>query len=81
MPDELKEQACEHIETTYNKYKGMIENDWELSNLENLNNLKHSVMQERDPGEWQKFIDVQRASDKFRNIDGRNYIPWMRDYV
>ena len=81
MPDELKEQACEHIEATYNKYKGMIENDWEQSNLENLNNLKHSVMQERDPGEWKKFIDVQRASDKFRNIDGRNYIPWMRDYV
>ena len=81
MPDELKEQACEHIEITYNKYKGMIENDWELSNLENLNNLKHSVMQERDPGEWQKFIDVQRASDKFRNIDGRKFIPWMRNYV
>ena len=81
MPDELKEQACEHIEATYNKYKGMIENDWELSNLENLNNLKHSVMQECDPGEWKKFIDVQRASDKFRNIDGKKFIPWMRDYV
>ena len=38
-------------------------------------------MQECDPGEWKKFIDVQRASDKFRNIDGKKFIPWMGNYV
>ena len=49
--------------------------------MENLNNLKHSIMQERDPDKWQQFIDVQRASDKFRKLDGGDYIPWMREYV
>ena len=81
MPDPLKEKAVEAVEATYNKYKDLIENEWEQNNLENLNNLKHSIMQERDPDKWQQFIDVQRASDKFRKLDGGDYIPWMREYV
>ena len=81
MPEELKEQACQAVDNTYNKYKDRIQNDWEQNNLENLNNLKQSIMQERDPEMWKQFVEVQIASDKFRGLDGQDYIPWFKDYV
>ena len=81
MPEELKEQACQAVDDTYNKYKDRIQNDWEQNNLENLNNLKQSIMQERDPEMWKQFVEVQIASDKFRGLNGQDYIPWFKDYV
>ena len=81
LPDEMKDNACKVIDRTYNKYKDRVENEWELSNLENLINLKKSVMQERDPAIWQQFIDVQIASDKFRGVSITDHLPWMNNYV
>jgi hypothetical protein len=38
-------------------------------------------MQERDPEMWKQFIEVQLASDKFRGLNGQDYIPWFKEYV
>ena len=81
LPTELKHQAIKHIELTYDEVKGTIENDWELDNLNNLSKLKDILMEDRDPHCWDQFLDVTRASDKFRNLDCRDYLPWMRNYV
>ena len=81
LPVELKHQAVKQIELTYNRVKGTIENSWEQDNLNNLNNLAKIIMEDRDPHRWDQFLDVQRASDKFRKLKGSDYLPWMSQYV
>jgi len=82
LPDEIKEQVKETLDTSYNKFLNLdCIPEWETHSLENIKNLKNILNQERNSEKWNHFIENTKASDKYRNIDIKEYIPWIREYL
>ena len=82
LPDEIKKIAKEKILQVYETLPKTIEiPSWEKDKLEDFKNLTHLIDEERNDKSWNHFVENTYASDSFRNIDIRNYIPWTRDYL
>ena len=79
IPNKIKDQLCGMLDDLYISVKNSDLPEWEQHSVENIANLKNIILQERSETEWQKFLDNTRASDKFRNIDITNYIPWINE--
>ena len=52
-----------------------------LFKKELFSNLKNQLDEEPNDGDWKRFINNTRASDKFRKVDILNYIPWMEEHM
>lgn len=82
LPNEIKKQVNKTIDSTYKKFCNLdCIPEWETHSLENLKNLKNILNQERNSKKWDEFIDATTTSDRYRNIDIKDYIPWMKDYI
>lgn len=82
LPDEIKIKVNEMLDFQYDKYKSLnIVPEWEKHSIENIHNLKNLLNLERSEESWLKFIENTKASDKFRNINIVDYIPWMEKYI
>lgn len=82
LPEEIKTQVNIMLDREYRKYKEISEiPDWEKHSIENIKNLKNMVNQPRNEESWKKFIENTKASDKFRNLNIVDYIPWMEKYL
>jgi hypothetical protein len=81
LPDERKELMYTMLEEQYEKFKGAGLPEWEQWAVDNIRNLKNIISQPQNEGDWQIFIDNTRASDRFRNVNIVDYIPWMVDFI
>jgi len=81
LPDEIKESLNDMLDREYEKYSNMDLNEWEYISVNNIKGIKNTLNQKRDPAEWQKFIENTKASDKFRNLNIVDYVPWMAKYI
>lgn len=82
LPDEIKTKVNDILEIEYQKYKSLTDiPDWEDGHIETIGNLKNLVNLERDPVLWEHFINNTKASDKFRKVNIKDYIEWMKDYI
>lgn len=81
LPDDRKREMNVMLENEYNKYKNAGLPEWEQWAVENIVNLKHVLNQPADPGDWKIFIDNTVASDRFRNVNIVDYIPWMEGRI
>jgi hypothetical protein len=81
LPDDRKREMNIMLEQEYNKYKNAGLPDWEQWAVENIINLKHVLNQPADLNDWKIFIDNTIASDRFRNVNIVDYIPWMEDRI
>jgi len=82
LPNIVKEKVNNTLDKAYSKlYNSTIVPNWERHRLESIKNLKTIVNLNRDEKEWQNFIERTINSDRFRNIDIKDYIPWMKDYI
>jgi hypothetical protein len=69
------------LEQEYNKYKNANLPEWEQWAVDNIKNLKNFLNQPANEKDWQIFIDNTIASDKFRNVNIKDYIPWMEGKI
>lgn len=82
LPEKIKDKVNSIIDETYDCFSNLdIVPEWERHSLENIRNLKNILNQERNDEKWNHFIENTKASDRFRNIDIRDYISWMKDYI
>jgi hypothetical protein len=82
LPDVVKNHIITDLDRLYQKYSNnSIIPEWEKHSIENLRSLQNLLKEQRDPKEWQKFIDVTNVSDRFRNVDIKSYITWMENYI
>lgn len=80
LPQEQKNLALEMLNEQYAKFKNAGLPEWEQWAVENIINLRHVVNQEPKEGDWKIFVENTVASDRFRNVNIINYIPWMEKY-
>lgn len=69
------------LDEQYKKYSNKDLPEWEQHSVENIKGIKNILAQPRDEIMWQQFIDNTHASDKFRNVNIIDYIPWMEKYI
>lgn len=82
MPQDIKDNLIKDMDRLYEKYaNNSVIPEWESHSIENIKSLQNLLREQRNPSQWQKFIDVTRASDNFRNISIIDFIPWMKDYI
>ena len=81
LPDAIKKDLTKMLDEQYNKFTNAKLPDWEQWAVENIKNLKNILNEPPNEGDWQIFLDNTRASDKFRNLNIVDYIPWMKDYI
>lgn len=77
LPEDRKREMNTMLEQQYEKFKNINLPEWEQWAVDNIINLKNILNQPASNDEWQIFIDNTRASDKFRNVNIVDYIPWM----
>ena len=81
LPDNIKEQLSIMIDSQVEILNSWNLKHWEKVSIQNIQGIKSAMNAERDASEWQKFIENTIASDKFRNLDIRDYVDWMKDYI
>lgn len=81
LPDPEKEKMIYMLDEQYKKYSNKDLPEWEQHSVENIKGIKNILAQPRDEIMWQQFIDNTHASDKFRNVNIIDYIPWMEKYI
>jgi hypothetical protein len=81
LPDDRKALMNTMLDQQYLKFKNMKLPEWEQWAVENIKGIKNVLNQPQETNDWQIFIDNTRASDKFRNIDIKEFIPWMEDRI
>ena len=82
LPDHIKLEVMKMLDNEYNKYTNADDiPDWVKHNVYEVKNLKNLIEQPRNNDEWELFLKVTKASDKFRNIKIQDYIPWMKNYI
>tara|TARA_B100000900_G_scaffold369490_1_gene347354 strand:+ start:6191 stop:7528 length:1338 start_codon:yes stop_codon:yes gene_type:complete len=81
LPQEQKDKMNVMLEQEYNKYKNANLPEWEQWAVDNIKNLKNFLNQPAADNDWKIFIDNTKASDLFRRIDIKDYIPWMEDKI
>jgi len=82
LPDQIKLIAKEKILEVYETLPKTIEiPTWEQDRLEDFKNLINLIDEAKNNESWKHFVENTYASDSFRNIDIKNYIPWTRDYL
>lgn len=80
LPDKQKAAMNEMLNTQHAKFKNVKLPDWEQWAVDNIKNLKNVLNQPREEDQWKIFIDNTLASDKFRNVNINDYIPWVGEY-
>ena len=80
LPDDRKKEMLLMLDEQYNKYLNAKLPEWEQWAVENIKSLKNVLLQPREDDQWKIFIDNTIASDKFRNVNIVDYIPWMEEY-
>tara|TARA_B100001287_G_scaffold90998_1_gene76259 strand:+ start:3927 stop:5264 length:1338 start_codon:yes stop_codon:yes gene_type:complete len=80
LPDERKALMNTMLEEQHQRFKNAKLPEWEQWAVDNIISLKNILNQPPDEGDWQVFIENTLASDKFRNVDIKKYIPWMEKY-
>ena len=77
LPDDRKALMNTMLDQQYLKFKNMKLPEWEQWAVENIKGIKNVLNQPQESDDWKVFVDNTKASDKFRNVDIINYIPWM----
>jgi len=81
LPDQQKREMNIMLEQQYNKFKNAGLPDWEQWAVDNIINLKQVLNQPANKDDWKIFVDNTKASDKFRNVNIVDYIPWMEGMI
>lgn len=81
LPEDRKVLMNLMLEEEHNKFKNINLPHWEQWAVDNIINLKNVLNQDPNEKEWKVFIDNTRASDRFRNINIIDYIPWMEGRI
>lgn len=81
LPQEQKDEMNQMLEQQYNKFKNANLPEWEQWAVDNIKNLKNVLNQPANENDWKIFIDNTIASDKFRNVNIKDYIPWMEGKI
>lgn len=81
LPDKIKNLLNEMLDNEYEKYSALDLNEWEYISVNNIIGIKNTLNQDRDPAEWKKFLEVIKASDQYRGLDIKDYIPWIQEYT
>jgi hypothetical protein len=79
IPNNIKNQMCDMLDDLYVSVRNSDLPEWEQHSVENISNLKNIILQERNEKEWQKFLDNTIASDRFRNLNIKDYVPWINE--
>jgi len=79
IPDNVKSDLCKMLDDLYTSLKNSSIPEWEKHSLENILNLKNIINQPRSEKEWNNFLDNTKASDKFRNVNITDYVPWIKE--
>ena len=69
------------LEEQHSKFQNLGIPDWEQWAIDAILGLKNQLDEEPNDGDWKRFINNTRASDKFRKVDILNYIPWMEEHM
>jgi hypothetical protein len=80
LPDDRKEKMLLMLDEQYHKYLNAKLPEWEQWAVENIRSLKNVLLEPREEDQWNIFIDNTVASDKFRNVNIVDYIPWTEKY-
>jgi hypothetical protein len=67
------------LDDLYKSLKNSSIPEWEKHSLENILNLKNIINQPRSEKEWNNFLDNTKASDRFRNVNITDYVPWIKE--
>ena len=81
LPDDQKREMNTMLEQQYNKFKNARLPEWEQWAVDNIKNLKYGLNEPADSNDWKIFLENTVASDKFRNINIVDYIPWMEGRI
>ena len=77
LPEDRKVEMRKMIDEQYHKFKNNGLPEWEQWAVENIAGIKNMLDIPQEDGDWQIFLDNTQASDKFRNVNIVDYIPWM----
>ena len=80
LPDEEKNLLNQMLDDQYDKFSQLNLDEWEYVAVKNILGIKNTLNQQRDDKLWQNLLDNTLASDKFRKIDVKDYIPWIGKY-
>jgi hypothetical protein len=81
LPEERKKLMNDMLEQQHAKFKNAALPDWEQWAVDAILGLKNQLNQEPNEGDWQKYINNTKASDRFRKVNILDYIPWMEEYM
>ena len=69
------------LEQQHAKFQNAGLPDWEQWAVDAILGLKNQLNEQPNEGDWQKYINNTRASDRFRKVNIIDYIPWMEEYM
>lgn len=81
LPEDRKVLMHKMLEEQHSKFQNLGIPDWEQWAIDAILGLKNQLDEEPNDGDWKRFINNTRASDKFRKVDILNYIPWMEEHM
>lgn len=81
LPIEQKTIMNKMLDEQYEKFSSCNLPDWEKHSIENIKNLKNLLNEQQNEDDWKIFIENTRASDNFRNVNIKDYIPWTNDLI
>lgn len=81
LPEDRKHEMRKMLNEQYYKFKNAKLPEWEQHSIENIKGIINLLDQPADEQDWNIFLDNTRASDKFRNVNIIDYIPWMEGRI
>ena len=69
------------LDNLYDYYNALSLKEWERPAIENIKGIKNILNKSAHDGDWEIFKQNTIASDKFRNLNIKDYISWMEEYI
>lgn len=80
IPDKNKDFFISLINEEYEKSKNSSYSPWEKEKIKNILGINEHLTKTGNILEWNKFVEVTKASDRYRGVNIVDYIPWMKEY-
>ena len=81
LPIKQKNKANIMLDNLYDYYNALSLKEWERPAIENIKGIKNILNKSAHDGDWEIFKQNTIASDKFRNLNIKDYISWMEEYI